>query len=262
MNNLDQFYTNKNIAVELFSLIKQNINLNEYFLFEPSAGYGAFSDLFEDNFIAIDIEPKKDYIQKQDFLTYNTDFLEDFKVVTIGNPPFGKNSSLALKFLNKCASFSDYICFILPKTFNKDSIINRIDLNLHLILNHDLPKNSFTYNNKNYDVQCVFQIWKKENYKRSIINKSINSKYFKFTTPDNADFAIRRVGALAGKVIVNYEQYKPSSHYYIKLLNNVFIEDFIELYNDFNEISKNTSGNPSLSKKELIYILEKRIKNK
>lgn len=265
MNNLDQFYTNINISKMLFNIVKNKINIKEYFLFEPSAGNGAFSDLFKENklnFEAIDLEPKKDYIKKRDFLSYNTENLLNKKVITIGNPPFGKNSSLALKFINKAAIFSDYICFILPKTFLKSSMINKINNNLHLNFNQELPQNSFIFNNKIYDVPCVFQIWKKENYKRINITKKIQSIIFDFTTPENADFAIRRVGKLAGKVIIDFNNYKPASHYYIKskIDKNELILLIQSKFSEIQNIAKNTAGNPSIAKGELIEIIENKYK--
>ena len=54
--------------------------------------------------------------------------------LTIGNPPFGKNSSLAISFFNKAAEFSDIIAFILPQTFSKDSVKNRLNLSFFLIM--------------------------------------------------------------------------------------------------------------------------------
>jgi phospholipid N-methyltransferase len=74
-------------------------------IIEPSAGSGVFSDMFLEfkdlNTLSYDIEPKQDYIKKQDFLKLNTNFLEKNKVLTIGNPPFGRQSSLAKKFIKK-----------------------------------------------------------------------------------------------------------------------------------------------------------------
>lgn len=140
---------------------------------------------------------------------------------------------LAVKFFYRAALFSEYICFILPKTFKKDSIVNKLDSNFHLLTDLMLPKNSFIYNGLDYDVPCVFQIWKKESIQRNVILKSLTSNFFEFTNPILADFAIRRVGNLAGKVIIDFKKYE-----------------------SFNEIARNTSGNPSLSKKELIEILE------
>lgn len=116
---LDQFYTNKKVAEECFSELSNFLQVKEFFLFEPSAGTGSFSSLFHLNSLAIDLDPKDKTIKKQDFLTLDIKFFENKKVITIGNPPFGKKTSLAIKFFNKSAIFSEYICFIVPKTFKK-----------------------------------------------------------------------------------------------------------------------------------------------
>ena len=49
--------------------------------------------------IGLDIEPKEKYIIKINFFDYKPE--EDKKYLVIGNPPFGKVSSLAVKFFNK-----------------------------------------------------------------------------------------------------------------------------------------------------------------
>ena len=43
------------------------------------------------------------------------DVIVNKKVLFFGNPPFGRNSSLALKFIKKCCIHGDTIAFILPK---------------------------------------------------------------------------------------------------------------------------------------------------
>ena len=52
------------------------------------------------------------------------------KIHIIGNPPFGRQSSLAIKFIKKSAEFCDSISFILPKSFKKDSLKKHFPLNL------------------------------------------------------------------------------------------------------------------------------------
>ena len=101
---------------------------------------------------------KKDYIKKKDFLKLNTNFLEKNKVLTIGNPPFGRQSSLAKKFIKKCSTFSEIIAFILPRSFKKESMYNQFPLSFHKILEIDIPKDSFTVDEKTHDVPCIFQI--------------------------------------------------------------------------------------------------------
>lgn len=263
---LDQFYTNPKIAKKYFEITKKMIkDLDSKILLEPSAGSGSFSDLFisDYQFLALDLDPKKSYIQKQDFFDFQiNDFLEH-EIVTIGNPPFGKNSSLAVKFFNKAAEFSEYICFVIPKTFKKDSLINRLNKNMFLIFQEDLDKNSFIFNDKPYDVPCVFQIWKKDIAKERLkIKKKIKSKYFDFVKKEEADFAIRRVGGLAGKIFDSFIEYKEQSHYFIKsnklLSKEELFNDIKDLFEDLNLIAQNSVGNPSLSKGELIELFEKK----
>jgi len=263
---LDQFYTKSNIALYYYQVLEKKYILSNFLLFEPSAGTGSFSDLFTSHSISIDLQPKKDSILKKDFFSITKNFFDTKKpIFTIGNPPFGKNSSLALKFINNSAQYSDYIAFILPKTFKKESLQNKIDLQLHLVFEENTPQNSFIHEGQEYDVPCVFQIWKKKKNLRQKVNIKSTTQLFQFSNKDEADFAIRRVGRLAGKVIINFKEYKESSHYYIKANKIMSKKELIDkinlLYNQIQNVSKNTAGNPSLSKHELITILEGSILN-
>lgn len=259
---LDQFYTNPLISKYCFDELCKLYDLNNFFLFEPSAGTGAFSDLFHKNSLSIDIEPKKDYIKEQNFLNLNNNVFHNKNVFTIGNPPFGKNSSLAIKFFNKSSEFSQYIAFVIPKTFKKLSVQNKLNLEFHLELELELPLDSFIFENEKYSVPCIFQVWAKKDFKRIIIPSKRMSNLFTFTDRANADIAIRRVGGLAGKVIEDFSKYKDPSHYFIKINGDkiLFINFLKSLYVDLNTISKYTAGNPSLSKDELISIVEEKIK--
>jgi hypothetical protein len=258
---LDQFYTNPNLAKKYYEFLNDKYDLSSFFLIEPSAGEGSFSSLFHKDSIAMDLEPKKDYIKESDFFDFSIDSINNSKpIFTIGNPPFGKNSSLAIKFLNKSGTYSDYVAFVLPKTFKKSSTQNKINLNLHLVFEEDLPKNSFLHNGEAYDVPCVFQIWKKEDFKREKIIEKKTSELFDFCKKEEGDFAIRRVGGLSGKVLEDFEEYKEASHYYLKtkgfIDKKLLIQAFKDCYQEFQKAAKNTAGNPSLSKGELIKIIE------
>jgi predicted RNA methylase len=259
---LDQFYTKKAVAENFYNILNKKYNLKEYKLIEPSAGTGSFSSLFHKNSIALDLDPKSDEIIKQDFLNFDGTELPKDNVFVVGNPPFGKNSSLAIKFFNKSAEFADYIAFILPQTFKKESVINKLNINFHLVNEIILQKNSFEFNNEDYDVPCVFQVWEKRKIKRENINSMKKSKLFNFVKKSDADFAIRRVGGLAGKVILDFESYKEPSHYYIKVNTqeigiNELINKLISIYPDLQRLARYSAGNPSLSKGELIRELEK-----
>ena len=59
------------------------------------------------------------------------------RYLVVGNPPFGKISSIAIKFFNKSAEYADCIAFIIPRTFKRVSVQNKLNLNFHLMYNED-----------------------------------------------------------------------------------------------------------------------------
>ena len=80
---------------------------------------------------------------------------------------------------------------------------------------------------------------------------------FEFTNKQNADFAIRRVGVLAGKVITDFQSYSEQSHYYIKSHIPIYllIQKLTSI--SWDSVKYNTAGNPSISKSELIQLYSK-----
>ncbi len=260
---LDQFYTNPIFAQKFISSIKKVVKLHDYdYILEPSAGSGSFYNLLDENKrIGLDLEPKAEGIIQTDFFLWEN---PKGKIITIGNPPFGKNSSLAVKFFNKAAEFSDVIAFVIPKTFRKGSLINRLNQNFHLIHDEDVPKDSFIFNGAPYDVPCCAQIWIKKNKKRAKIvsyKMSQISEYFEIVEPNTADFAIQRVGGRAGLIRTeDYKTFSPLSHYFIKA-NKAQVLDIFQNIN-FDEVKFNTAGNPSVSPSELIELFLKAAKQK
>lgn len=256
----DQFYTQRDIALECVNYLLDLVNVDKNTIFlEPSAGEGSFLFPLIDkklNFIALDIEPKHHAIKEIDFLNYDYELLKSKSVITLGNPPFGKNSSLAIKFFNKAAEFSDYIAMILPATFEKDSIKNRLSLNMTLIKSIKLSSELFSLDGKLVMVPTVFQIWKKDTVLREKIVKKTKSDYLLFTTREKANIAIQRVGVAAGKVKREFSHVASASHYfisvdekYLSILENI----------DWSKVKYNTAGNPSISKREIIELFEQNI---
>ena len=162
---LDQFYTNHNIAVKCLKTLNTHINYSDFdYILEPSAGTGSFYKLLPiDKRIGLDLEPKYEGIRQLNFFDFKPE--KDKKYLVIGNPPFGRISSLAVKFFNKSAEFSDCIAFIIPRTFKRVSIQNKLDLNFKLIYNEDLPMKPCCFTPK-MSAKCSFQIWKKTDEKR------------------------------------------------------------------------------------------------
>ena len=159
---------------------------------------------------------------------------------------------MAVKFFNHAASYSDTIAFVLPRTFRKSSVINRLSEKFNLELNTILPDNSFHLpNGEIYDVPCVWQIWKLGKTRKKI-KKVIKHADFEFVSDKtNANFVIQRVGVSAGVTHKNFNKSK-SSHYWIKGSEKVY--NIMKSINwNYKESPKyDTAGNPSLSKGDLI----------
>jgi hypothetical protein len=165
----------------------------------------------------------------------------------IGNPPFGRQSSLAIKFVKKSCEIATSVSFILPKSFKKESLKRHFNSHFHCILEWDLPKNSFLVNEKEHDVPCVFQIWIKKEYMREIVPK-MEPDGFEFVKKNqNPDISFRRVGVNAGTISHEIANKSEQSHYFIKFKSDL-LEKFQNLHFDF----ENTVGPKSISKQELI----------
>ena len=208
----DQFYTKDDIAKRCVEKFYERYPFYKNII-EPSAGDGAFIHYLcrfntygSQHFRAFDIEPKnirKEFIipiEQRDFLKYD---FSDFhmapasdKVCFIGNPPFGRQSSLAKKFIKHIASWkkAGVIAFILPKSFKKFSMQKCFPVNWHLMEQFEIPDNSFVIQGKSHNVPCVFQIWEKREFQRWI-PEIAEPKGYKFTKKEeNPDYSLRRVG--------------------------------------------------------------------
>jgi len=73
----------------------------------------------------------------------------------IGNPPFSRRASTAVKFIKHAA-----------KSFKKESMQKHIPLRFHLVYQCDLEEDSFTINGEDKHISCVLQIWKKKECER------------------------------------------------------------------------------------------------
>lgn len=256
---LDKFYTSDLIVNKCMNIIKQNINIEkDDICIEPSAGNGSFINgiklLFE-QYKFYDLEPENNEILQQDYLTFDYNTLNikpNNKAHIIGNPPFGRQSSLAIKFIKKSSEYCHSISFILPKSFKKESLKKYFPINFHLIYENDLPKNSFIVNKEKYHVPCIFQIWIKKDINRILPNKLIPNKYKFVKKNDNHDISFRRVGVNAGSIDTISKDKSIQSHYFIKF--EIELSDL--LFNKLNNINynckNNTVGPKSISKQELI----------
>ncbi len=255
----DKFYTSPHIASHCVQQILRHLPSMEHTVWvEPSAGNGSFLRAIPPNIttIGLDIEPEQKEIMKQDYLEWSPPSSTTSYLV-VGNPPFGRQSSLAKSFIKKSATFASVIAFILPKSFTKPSMYHAFDPSFHLIHTEDLPKDSFLVNDEPYDVPCVFQIWEKRQEPRRKEEKTepVGFEYVKGT--ESYDMACRRVGVYAGRCFPPTEKgYSVQSHYFIRFTSKkeIDIENIIEQMNG-HTFPSNTVGPRSLSKPEINRVL-------
>lgn len=259
---LDQFYTQPKVAMHCLAVLERVVpEASRAVYLEPSAGSGSFSSLRE-NMIAIDIDPKIKEIEKKNFLKTSIKLIKGWnpdQVATIGNPPFGRRSSFAVRFFNHAATMSNTIAFIVPKTFRKASIQNQLNLNFWLIHDEDVPARSFIHNEKTHDTPCCFQIWIRKPESRVKVSRRGLSDHFVLSTKNNCDFAIRRVGGRSGRAISDVASCGETSHYFIKLKGDIDKDVAIEKINriDFSSHANSTAGIRSISQKELFEEINK-----
>lgn len=278
---LDQFFTKDEIALNCINRLKNilNINLEEFDkIIEPSFGNGSFIKYLPNTTLYYDIDAI-DPNRRADFLKldiYSEYLVKKIKFLTIGNPPFGKNSNLAISFFNKAADFSSIIAFILPRTFCKTSVQNKLNKNYFLIDEYIIPENSFIFENKDYNVPCNFQIWvdydhfnlvkfpKPQTRERDLTLKLLETPDFLFVKyNENPDLIIRRNGVLAGKIFTeDLDKWITTNHYFIKIRDRDKILKVIDNLKSLDleniDIKYATAGYPSISKTELCNLYVKK----
>lgn len=258
-NTIDKYYT-KGAAVDLcINLIKTHIQIRrDDLIIEPSAGNGSFipgiKSLSQNN-VFYDLEPENAEIIQQDYLQHDFGELRSKheKIHVIGNPPFGRQSSFAIKFIKKSCEFCSSISFILPKSFKKESLKKTFPPNFHLMLETDLPEKSFLVDGVEYDVPCVFQIWEKKTHVRAAVDKLEPVNFIFVEKTGNPDISFRRVGVNAGTIDAKIDEKSVQSHYFIKFTNNKPTQENMRILSAITYDFNNTVGPKSISKQELIH---------
>lgn len=257
---LDRFYTPTEVAKECLNLIDFS---NYDCVIEPSAGTGNFVKQFpkDKSIFSYDINPQYEGIEKADWFTIDKNQFSNYKSVLVcGNPPFGQQNTLAIGFFNEAAKFANTIAFILPLSFKKDSIQNRLNLNFHLEKEIIMEDCKFILKDEELiTVPCVFQVWERKSIERKPVRLRTTTELFDFVDKTKADFRIQRVGGNAGKASFDLSK-AISSNYFIKNKSNLSNEEFVDFINQLTYPTiQYTVGPKSLSKGELIAVIEENL---
>lgn len=251
---LDQFYTHPDLAGAYAKEVAARWPGADVLFVEPSAGNGAFVRPLREagrRVRAMDIAPQASDIECGDFLVAHSLFSGDHpKAVVVGNPPFGKNASLAVKFFNRAAQDADAIAFIVPRTFRKMSLQRRLNPHFHLVADEDVPPGAFLLDGHAHDVPCAWQTWEKRDHKREVPEPPCVDHLIEYTEPALADFAMRRVGFYAGRVIVgNIGHLSRTTHYFLREITQGAAGMLSGI--DWLDVADQTAGVRSLSKREI-----------
>jgi len=217
----EQYYTPVDTAEHLVSAMLKFANTDDQWL-EPAGGTGVFVDAMKRAGIqaitSYDIEPlHPEVTQTADFLSENIDHLDG--CITLTNPAVGRANRRSVPFFNKCATVSVKIGFLVPKSWRKWSVINRLDNRFHLIHDVDLTVD-FVYANdrprSSGKLATVFQVWEKRDYVRPKI--AIKDRGFIVkTSPSRADVSLTVFGRGCGTVKTDFPRQANTTQMFLKL---------------------------------------------
>ena len=262
VTGLEQYYTPKHLAQSLTKVLFSFLDApqNRQFL-EPAGGTGSFiealADLGAKSIISMDTHPKHSKVTRGDFLKFQSSISD---LVTISNPPFGRNNALSIPFFNHAADVSTHIAFLVPRSWRKWSVQNRLDLRFHLV--HDQDVNLIYEDQegeplaKANELRTCFQIWERQDALRPKTVVPDNGFLLK-TSPDQADVAVRVFGYGCGQVLESFEPKPNTTLMFLSLEKPVTASLLRGL--DFERFRNNTAYTQALSFQEINYLLNERL---
>ncbi|MEN9753227.1 MAG: hypothetical protein RL670_918, partial [Actinomycetota bacterium] len=180
--------------------------------------------------------------------------------VAISNPPFGRNNSLSIPFFNKAAEYADTIAFIVPRSWRKWSVINRLDPNFRLVEDRDLQIDyvdaAGKHINKKRALNTCFQIWQRSPQPRGHLSVRDNGFITK-TKPEIADATITVFGYGCGTVRTDFER-RPNTTQMFVTLNHPKALSALKTA-DFARFFRNTAYTEALSIQEINYLLNEQL---
>lgn len=264
----EQFYTPKALALELTAHLAKvvsassDVEFAKHQILEPAGGTGAFisaaAELGATQFLSFDIEPKHPKVSKANFLEVNLGPV--FGAVTLGNPPFGRNNALSIPFFNHAAGHSDFIAFIVPRSWRKWSVINRLDRNFHLVDDRDIQVDYVDETGAQISTKkrlnTCFQIWERRSEQRPLVaveDKGLVAK----TTPEDADVSLTIFGYNCGQLKTEFARKPNTTQMFLKLKHPKALEALQNA--NFERFFRNTAYTEALSIQEINYLLNEAV---
>ncbi len=255
----EQYYTPAGLSLEIIQRVCRNIdNPTSRAFLEPAGGTGSFIEAAREygfkDIQSMDIEPKHPMVIEQDFLEAN---LKLSNAVCVTNPPFGRNNSLSVPFFNKAAKYADIIAFIVPRSWRKWSVLNRLNLSFHLVDDWNLEidyvdeEGNSTHGVGNLRT-CV-QVWKRND---SVLRQPVkipDHGIIEKTTPDLADVSLTLFGYSCGTVKEDFPRVPNTTQTFLKLKHPRALEALKSV--DFSRFYNHTAYTEALGMQEINYLL-------
>ena len=261
----EQFYTPAGLAESLVGEVAALVpDFSARTVLEPAGGTGAFisaaANAGAKSILSFDIEPKAPGVIEADFLA-SAEKLQGLNgAITISNPPFGRNNSLSIPFFNLAAKHSDVIAFIVPRSWRKWSVLNRLDRNFELVSDKDLQidyvdeigSSIWQKNNLN----TCFQIWRRSDKLRPLIRVR-DAGLFERATPQTADLALTCFGFSCGKVSTDFERVPNTTSMFLRVHDVRALKALHEV--DYSKFYRNTAYTEALSLPEVRYLVQEAV---
>lgn len=250
----EQYYTPPNVAAEVLDDLEAVAGpLAGRVLIEPAGGTGAFIDAALSRGVAevmsVDIEPHHPMVRRGDFLTHGLDITD---AVVASNPPFGRNNALSIPFFNRAADHATHIAFIVPRSWRKWSVLNRLDPRFHLASDRDLQINYVTVSGNLISTKsalrtCV-QVWERREQLRPLYTVT-DMGVFRRCAPAEADVALTVFGYGCGTVRTDFERVPNTTQAFLKLTHPDALAALQRA--EFKRFSVNTAYTEALSLHEV-----------
>jgi hypothetical protein len=258
----ERYYTPPNLALELTAKAAELIpDFSERVIIEPAGGTGSFVEAARafgaPRVLSVDTYPLHKDVVVGDFLDWSPPLgPAEGTGVTISNPPFGRNNALAVPFFNHAADFSEYIAFLVPRSWRKWSVQNRLDLNFHLLADDDVDVNyvdatGAALSNQSRLRTC-FQIWQRSDPPREkVIIEDLG--FVSRAQAETADLAITTFGYGCGRVHREFDRVPNTTRAFLKV-HDPRVHEVIDGL-DVAQFARNTAYTEALSMQELNYLL-------
>lgn len=257
----EQYYTPVETSSHCLDvMMKFSPNRGQTWL-EPAGGTGSFIEAFtlsgisEDKILSFDIEPKHRLVKlTEDFLQEDISFISN--CTTLTNPPFGRANKLAVPFFNKCAQVSNFIGFIVPKSWRKWSVIDRLDPNFHLVYDEDLNVD-YIYDRHSHEsskgkLATVYQVWKRLDYKREPVLVE-DRGYIEKCSPEEADVSLTVFGRGCGNLSTDFPRKPNTTQMFLKVADGAVLKALSCV--DYGRFFNNVAFVEALSIKEIRFLL-------